>query len=115
MEYTFVEDWLETLKAAWINADMDVIKNLFAKTTQYYETPFYKPATNITEILKLWNGVEKQVIKRLDFSILAVEGNTAVINWIFEREGANFNGIYLIKFNNNKECLFFKSWEMNRH
>jgi hypothetical protein len=100
------------MKAAWLNADLAAIETLFAKTTEYYETPFDKPATNISEILKLWKDVKNQKIKRLDFTILAIDENSVVVQWILEYSETKFDGIYLIKFNNNKECIFFKSWEM---
>lgn len=109
-----MEQWLATMRAAWINADLEAIKVLFAKTTEYYETPFYKPAINTSEILELWIGVNKQIIKRLDFTILAIDGDTAIIHWIFEHEGASFDGIYQIKFNDNNDCIFFKAWEMEK-
>ena len=114
MTRDFVEKWLDTMRSAWINADMKTIKSLFSKTAEYYETPFEKPATNIAEVLELWEGVENQIIKRLEFIILAVDGNSAVVQWIFECDGASFDGIYLIKFNDDQECIFFKSWEMER-
>ena len=31
-----------------------------------------------------------------------------------EEINQEFDGIYEIKFNNNLECIYFKSWEMNK-
>ena len=109
----FVEKFLKELHNAWIRADLLSIKFLFEKTTEYCETPFHKPATNISEILDLWKDVSSQVIKQLEFHILAIDGNTAVIRWIFQRDGAGkFDGIYLMKFDKNGNCISFMTWEM---
>ncbi|MCL2338671.1 MAG: hypothetical protein FWC51_01805, partial [Proteobacteria bacterium] len=112
--HDFVNDWLARMNAGWTKADFSIIKDLFSETERYYETPFEKPATNISEILKLWKGVEKQIIKKLEFKVLAIEKNTAIVQWYFERKGATFDGIYELKFNDNKKCIFFMAWEMEK-
>ena len=50
MKREFVEGWLNVMKSAWMNADLDAVKKLFTKTTEYYDTPFGKPAVNIDNI-----------------------------------------------------------------
>ena len=114
MQKEYVEKWIENMRQAWLTKDLKAVEVMFAKTTLYYETPFEKPATNIEDIMKLWEGVKEQQIKRLDFDLLALDNNVAIVQWIFEKQEAYFDGIYLIKFNDNGDCLFFKSWEMQK-
>lgn len=52
-------------------------------------------------------------LRVIEFLILAIDENTLIANWIFERD-SSFNGIYEIKFNDNLECISFRSWEMGK-
>lgn len=37
-----------------------------------------------------------------------------IVNWLFKRDTTTFDGIYEIKFNDQLECIYFKSWEMEQ-
>lgn len=45
-------------------------------------------------------------------TILAIDGQTIIVNWYLEQNEEIYDGIYQIKFNDKKECVYFKSWEM---
>ena len=68
-----------------------------------------KAFTTFEEIKKEW-----QHIKEIEFKILAIAGKTVIVEWIFKRDVEEFDGIYEIKFNNDRECIYFKSWEMQK-
>lgn len=112
MNREFVEEWLNKLKEYWFNKDIENAVSLFKNTTFYQETPFMEPYTTIEEISREWQHVRDENIQKIDFKILAVEGCTAVINWILRQNDENYDGIYEVKFNDELECIYFKSWEM---
>ena len=56
--------------------------------------------------------IKNQNIENIEFKILAIDKNVLIVEWIFERNIIAFDGIYEIKFNDNMECIYFKSWEM---
>lgn len=112
MNREFAEDWLDKLKQYWFNKEIENAVSLFKKTTFYQETPFMKPYTTFDEIKKEWQHIKGQDIKSIEFKILAIDNNTLIAEWVFKRDITIFDGIYEIKFNDNNECIYFKSWEM---
>lgn len=115
MNKAFAEQWLNNLKEYWFNKDVEKVVSLFTKTTFYQETPFDTPFTTYEEIKKEWEHIKEQDIKKIEFNILAIENKTLIVEWIFKRDINEFNGIYEIKFNDNNECIYFKSWEMKKN
>ena len=57
-------------------------------------------------------NIKNQDIKNIEFKILAIDNNVAIVEWLFETDVTTFDGIYEIKFNDNMKCIYFKSWEM---
>lgn len=114
LTYEVGNAWLEDLKKYWQNKEGKKASLLFKNTTFYQETPFVKSYTTYEEIAKEWEHIDEQEIKKIEFSILAIEKNTMIVNWIFERNTTAFDGIYEIKFNDKLECIYFKSWEMEK-
>lgn len=64
---------------------------------------------------ELWKHIKNQNIENIEFKILAIDKNVLIVEWIFERNIIAFDGIYEIKFNDNMECIYFKSWEMEEN
>ena len=114
MNRKFVEHWLNDLREYWLNKDIINAVSLFNKTTFYQETPFIEPYTTIEEINQEWQHVKDENIQKIEIKILAIEGNTVIAEWILKQNDNNYDGIYEIKFNDNCECIYFKSWEMIR-
>ena len=114
MERTMVEHWLDCLKEYWFQKEPEKAATLFQKTIFYQETPFDEPYTTYEEIQNEWKHIKDQEIKKIEFKILAIEGQTAIVGWIFERDIQEFNGIYEIKFNKDGDCISFRSWEMEK-
>lgn len=107
-------EWLNKLKTYWWNKDIENVTNLFKETTYYQETPFTKPYKTFNEIKQEWQHIKEQNIKNIEFKTLAIENNTLIVEWLFERDITTFIGIYEIKFNENLDCIYFKSWEMEK-
>ena len=106
------EKWLNNLKEYWFNKDIDKATSLFENTIFYQETPFMKPYTTFEEIVNEWQHIKNENIKRIEFKILAVDDLTVIVEWYLEQNDEIYDGIYEIKFNENLECVYFKSWEM---
>lgn len=114
MDRKFVEEWLEKFKKYWFNKDIENAVSLFKQTTYYQETPFMEPYTKFEEIKKEWQHIKDQDIKNIEFKILAIDNYTVIVEWIFERDITCFNGIYEIRFNDKLDCIYFRSWEMEK-
>lgn len=114
MNRKFVEQWLNDLREYWLNKDIVNAVSLFNKTTFYQETPFMELYTTIEEINQEWQHVKDENIQNIEIKILAIEGNTVIAEWILKQNDNDYDGIYEIKFNDNCECIYFKSWEMIR-
>lgn len=112
MNKEFANKWLNKLKEYWFNKNVENAVSLFNKTTFYQETPFMKPYTTIEEIGKEWQHVKNEKIKNIQIKLLAIDGNTIIAEWLLEQNDQEYDGIYEIKFNDNLECIYFKSWEM---
>lgn len=112
MEREFVNDWLDKLKQYWFSKDIKKAVSLFNKTTFYQETPFMKPYTTIEEIKNEWKHIKNENIQNIEIKLLAIDNYTVIAEWILEQNNQEYDGIYEIKFNNDLECIYFKSWEM---
>lgn len=112
MNKQFVDEWLNKLKDYWFNKDIDSAVSLFKNTLFYQETPFMKPYTTLEEINQEWQHVKNENIQFIEIKTLAIDGYTIIAQWILKQNNQSFDGIYEIKFNENLECIYFKSWEM---
>lgn len=113
MNREFVEEWLDKLKTYWFQKDIPGAVSLFKHTTFYQETPFMKPYTTLEEINQEWQHVLDENIQHIEIKTLAVDGYTVIAQWILRQNNVDYDGIYEIKFNDNLECVYFKSWEMS--
>lgn len=112
MNRNFVEQWLNNLKTYWFNKDIDSAVSLFKKNTFYQETPFMEPYTTLEEINQVWQHIKNENIQNIEIKLLTIDGYTIIAQWILKQNDKDYDGIYEIKFNDNKECIYFKSWEM---
>ncbi len=112
LDYRFANEWLDKLKTAWQNKDAEAAAKLFINTTFYQETPFTRPFTTFSEITEEWQHILNQHIAQIDFKILAIDNETLIVEWILQDDEHSYDGIYEIKFDQNRDCRYFKSWEM---
>lgn len=113
MDKEYAEKWLNNLKEYWFNKDIEKAVSLFSKTTFYQETPFMTPYTSTQEIENEWHHVKNENIQNIEFKILAIDNLTLIVEWLLKQNDTLYDGIYEIKFNDNLECIYFKSWEMS--
>ncbi len=114
MTIKFVEDWLNKLKDYWLNKNIDGAVSMFSKTVYYQETPFIDPYTTIDEIRNEWQHVKDENIQYIEFKILAIDNNRVIVNWILKQNDVDYDGIYEIEFDDELNCIYFKSWEMTK-
>ena len=114
MDRELAQNWLDKLKKYWFNKDIEKAVSLFKCTTFYQETPFMHPYTTLEEIEKEWQHIENEDIQNIEIKVLAVDGNTVIAEWYLNQNNEELDGIYEIKFNDNLDCIYFKSWEMLR-
>jgi len=112
MNREYAKNWLNKLKEYWFNKDIESAVSLFTKTTFYQETPFMKPYTTLDEIREEWQHVKNENIQSIELKILAIDDYILIAQWVLKQNNNDFDGIYEIKFNENLECVYFKSWEM---
>lgn len=113
MNRDYAEEWLNELKEYWFNKDIESAVSLFTKTTFYQETPFMKPYTTIEQISEEWEHIKNENIQNIEFKVLAIDNNILIAQWILKQNDIDYDGIYEIKFNDNLECIYFKSLEMS--
>ena len=51
-------------------------------------------------------------IQSIEIKLLAIDNYTVIAEWLLKQNDEEYDGIYEIKFNENLECIYFKSWEM---
>lgn len=112
MNKNFVQKWLNNLKDFWFGKDIESTVSLFKNTTFYQETPFMEPYTTLDEINEEWQHVKNENIQNIEIKLLAIDGYTVIAEWLLKQNDQEYDGIYEIKFNDNLECIYFKSWEM---
>lgn len=109
-----MNEWLQRFKEYWLNKDVDKVMTLFEKTTFYQETPFMEAYTTLDEIREDWNNIKNANIQDIDFKILAKEDLTLIVEWYLKQDDVELDGIYEIKFDNDLNCISFRSWEMEK-
>lgn len=87
---------------------------MFKNTTYYQETPFMDAYTTVEEIREEWQHIKDEDIKSVDIGLLAIDGFSVIAGWHLIQNDEEYDGVYEIKFNENLECIYFKSWEMLR-
>lgn len=110
----FINNWLNDLKKYWLDKDVDSAVSLFTETKYYQETPFVNPYTTLGEIADEWQHIKNEDIKKIEFRVLAIDGYNVIVEWYLEQNDDVYDGIYEIHFNNQMECIYFKSWEMKK-
>ena len=114
MNRKFAEKWLNELKDYWFNKDIENAVSLFTKTKFYQETPFMNPYTTLDEIKEEWQHIKNENIQNIELKVLAIDNLTLIAQWILKQNDKDYDGIYEIRFNNDLECVYFKSWEMRK-
>lgn len=107
--------WLDQLKDAWERGDAEAAVQLFAATREYYERPF-RPGTTMDEYREYWKDIDALQDIVFDYDIMAIDGNRCCVHWqnsfstAESSERALLDGVFVIDFNDNGECVVFRQW-----
>jgi ketosteroid isomerase-like protein len=110
-----VNQWMGELKSAWESKDVERALRLFTRTEYYYERPF-KAGTTQEDYRGYWKDIVGLQDIRLDYSIVAVEGDVACVhwqNWFREAPDSKItqlDGMFVIEFDQEGYCRIFRQW-----
>lgn len=109
--------WLNNLKSIWTNKDTRSLNEILSDNIEYFEKPFEKPFTTKSSIIDKWEqDLQNQEEIAFDYEIIHQDEKQCVTNWkasfTIGIEKYNYNGIFLIKLDDENRCIFFKQWTM---
>jgi len=110
----YLEKWLYGFKKVWLDKNLDGLVPIFGKIEKYYESPFLEPGKNINDVINFWKEIENQEIIKLEMEVVCIENNTGIVYWFFEDTLMKYDGIYLIKFNEDLNCVEFRLWSVKK-
>jgi hypothetical protein len=110
-----VGTWMQRLKLAWENEDVDGALVLFEKTERYFERPF-KPGRTQAEFRTYWQDIVSLSDVKLEYKVIAIDGDTAVVHWEnwFRVKGEpdlnHLDGVFFLRFDDAHYCREFRQW-----
>ncbi len=112
-----VTRWLAMYKRAWEGQDADLFVTLFTPNCEYRDTPWIEPVPG-REFHAFWRALAKlQRDNRIDFEILGIKGDRAVVNWKARStrtavaETRLGDGIFLLSFAADGRCADLREWQ----
>jgi hypothetical protein len=87
--------WLEAYRNAWVGRDSDALLRLFTPEASYRERRFEPAVTGHKTIRQYWERhvIEEQRDIAFDFTLMAVKGDQAFVNWTAHFTWLPINGI----------------------
>ncbi len=121
MDRIGVEAWIETYRAAWASDAPADIEALFTPDATYSPYPWPRGANRWIgreQIVEKWIGRgDSKIGWRFEHTILAVEGNTAVIEgWTMYDRGEGdpwqeaYANVWLVRFADDGRASEFAEW-----
>lgn len=119
MEKTPIQNWFIELKRIWLEKDIQMLGRLVSDSFEYYEDPFQKPLTNLTDLTKVWGEVNVQNIQKLDIDILIDNGQLGMARYEFlykdEQDISHqSSGVYYVEVDSKGRALVFRQWWMEK-
>ena len=117
-----VAAWLENYVNAWKSYDPEAIASLFADDARYFYDPFSEPVVGRDAIVASWlEDPDEPGSYDASYEPLTVEGSVAVVNGRSryyapgsKTVGAEFDNIFIIRFDDHGRCLEFREWYMKK-
>lgn len=75
-----IETFMTGYKAAWEARDPSLFAALFHEDSKYHNTPF-QVQTGRDQLAEYWKRVQLQEDVRLNYEVLASQGNTGLAHW----------------------------------
>ena len=117
-----VAQWLNDYVSAWKSYDPAAIGALFSEDARYYYGPFDEPLVGRAAIVASWLE-EPDGAGQYDaqYAPVAVDGQTAVANGRSQyfapgskTVGAEYDNIFLMRFDAAGRCIEFREWYVKR-
>lgn len=117
-----VAAWLDAYVRAWKTYDPHAIGDLFSENATYAYNPFSEPIRGRVAIVASWLE-EPDTPGTYDghYEPIMIEGDRAVTNGrslYFDQDGstlrAEWNNIFVLRFDNEGRCSEYREWYMQR-
>ncbi|MCL2540392.1 MAG: hypothetical protein FWE53_03050 [Firmicutes bacterium] len=103
-----VFQWIKDLHKLWMAKCIDNIVELFDANCQYWETP-YQQIVGLANIRNQWNEIRNWQDMQVDYEILAIKDNYAIVNFLLRTSQYEQDIINEFKFAGEK-CVYLKQW-----
>jgi hypothetical protein len=112
-----LEVWLEKYRKSWEQQDSETFANLFAPDARYRETPFLE-FVHGPQFRAFWKEIAtKQADNRFSYEIVLTARDRAVVHWtatttwIPTDERRPGDGVFLLRFDDNGQCMELLEWQ----
>ena len=109
--------WLDAYSKASIQNDPQASAELFARTAEYYETPFDEPMIGRDAIRKYWEiGARTLRDKATRYQVLSVKDLLGIARWQAEFTDVGsgrrlaLDCLFLVEFDDPLHCRVFREW-----
>ncbi len=117
-----VAAWLEAYVQAWKTYDPQAIGALFSEDATYAYDPFDEPVRGREAIVASWlENRDTPGTYDAHYEPIMIEGDRALANgrsFYFEADGvtrkAEWNNIFLLRFDEQGRCTEYREWYMRR-
>lgn len=122
VERATVQNWLDRYVSAWKGYDPQEIGDLFSENAIYAYNPFTEPVEGRAAIVASWlDDTDAAGTYDGHYEPIMIEGNRAIANGrslYYEQDGttlkAEWNNIFLLRFDADGRCSEFREWYMQR-
>jgi hypothetical protein len=117
-----VAAWLDNYVQAWKSYDSAAIGSLFSEDARYFYDPFDEPVVGREAIIASWlEDRDDPGTYDASYEPLTVEENTAVVNGRSryyapgsKTVGAEYDNIFILRFDDHGHCVEFREWYMKK-
>lgn len=110
-----VQVWLDAYVAAWRSGDPADIRSLFSEDAEYCYQPWGEPVVGAEAIVQDWlKDRDESEVWQASYQPRLVEGNRAVAigETNYPNEDRTYANLFLLEFNEHKQCCSFTEWFM---
>lgn len=117
-----VATWCDKYVQAWKSYDPAAIGSLFSEDARYFYDPFNEPVVGREAIIASWlEDRDDPGSYDASYEPLTVEENTAVVNGRSryfapgsKTVGAEYDNIFVLRFDDHGQCVEFREWYMKK-
>lgn len=112
-----IDQWLDELKRAWEQHDIDAAVALFSDDVEYWESPFERVIPE--KLHDLWQDVHGCVSTHVDCEVYSQQDNRYAVVWHatwkdLQGEPQERGGTYLVTLDDTGKCNYFYRTSMSK-